>query len=197
MTTTYQHDIISSFRTIVEMIADRGVTGSQLGAFEGEDVLALAAGKQVFHVDDPGSGYRIIYEMNPRFKLASIRKLLDPPPEGIRVFIVVVQVLPTSPARNSVLALGLDVEFFDIRDLMVNKSRHELVPKHEPVRDEAEIQAILDAYSLKSRFLLPLIYTTDAQAAYLALKHGQLVRVRRPSPSAGEAIVYRCCVRAQ
>lgn len=201
MATTYQHDIACSFRTIAEMIRDRGGgpehVDNRFLSVSSEDILAVAGGKPVFHVDDTDSGYRVIYELTPRFKLANIRKLLDPPPEGIRTFIIVVRNCPTSPARSSVMALGLDVEYFDIRELQYNVSKHELVPKHEPIRDETEIQAILDRYFLKSRFQLPLILTTDPMAAYLALKHGQLVRITRDSPSAGEHIIYRCCMRAQ
>jgi DNA-directed RNA polymerase subunit H (RpoH/RPB5) len=193
MTTTYQHDIACSFRTITEMIRDRGTPDNQLHTLEGDDILAIANGKQVFHIDDVQSGYRIIYEMSPRFRLVNIRKLLDPPPENIRVFIVVVRNCPTSPARSSVLALGLDVEFFDIRELQYNVSKHVLVPKHEPIREEAEINAILEMYDLKTPYQLPSILTTDPMTAYLALKPGQLVRITRNSPTAGVTIVYRCC----
>ena len=178
------------------MVRDRGVQDSQLESLSADDVLAIAAGKPVFHIDDVKSGYRIIYEMGSRFRLPNIRKLLDPPPENIKVFIVVVRNFPTSPARTSIMALGLDVEFFDIRELQYNVSKHELVPKHEPIRDEAEIASILDQYFLRSRFQLPLILTSDPMASYLALKHGQLVRITRNSPSAGFHVIYRCCMRA-
>lgn len=178
------------------MIQDRGVENTSLTSLSGDDILVIASGKQVFHLDDPSSGYRIIYEMSPRFKLANIRKLLDPPPEHIKVFIVIVRNFPTSPARSSILALGLDVEFFDIRELQYNVSKHDLVPKHEPIRDEGEINAVLEQYFLRSRFQLPLILTTDPMAAYLGLKHGQIVRITRNSPSAGVHVVYRCCMRA-
>jgi DNA-directed RNA polymerase subunit H (RpoH/RPB5) len=30
-------------------------------------------------------------------------------------------------------------------------------------------------------------------ARYLGLQHGDLVRVERPSPTAGKAVVYRAC----
>lgn len=178
------------------MIHDRGDDADQFDRLRGDDVLAISGGKQVFFLDDVKSGYRIIYEMSDRFRLANIRKLLDPAPEGIRVFIVVVRNCPTSPARSSVMALGLEVEFFDIRELQYNVSRHKLVPKHVPIRKEEEIQAVLDRFFVKNRFQLPLILTSDPMAAYLALKPGQLVRIVRPSPSVGQTIVYRCCQRA-
>jgi len=190
---TYQQHLARSFRTVVEMMQDRGVTETSLTNMTGDDVAAAAGGRLVFHLDDPPSGYRIIYELSPQgFKLARIRKLLDPV-EGITNYLVIVNVLPASAAMKSIDELPIRPEIFEARRLLFNISRHALVPRHEPVRDEAEIQALLQKFMLKSRFHLPIIYAHDAMARYLALRHGQLVRVTRRSPTAGVHVVYRCC----
>jgi DNA-directed RNA polymerase I, II, and III subunit RPABC1 len=83
---------------------------------------------------------------------------------------------------------------FDIKSLQFNISHHELVPKHEVIHDEAEVKDIVAKYSLKSKFQLPIILKTDAMAKYLGLKNGDVVKITRVSPTAGEYIVYRCCV---
>jgi DNA-directed RNA polymerase subunit H (RpoH/RPB5) len=62
------------------------------------------------------------------------------------------------------------------------------------LRDEQEIAKVMEAYGLKSRHQLPLIMLTDPMARYLGLHPGQLVRVTRSSPAAGEYVLYRCCV---
>lgn len=195
-TTTYQREIATSFRTVAEMIRDRGVPESRFAEMSNEDIIAVAGGKQVFHIDDARSGYRLVYEMNAKFRLVNIRKLLENTPDDIHTVLVVVKDMPTPAARASVQTIrDVAVEFFDIRQLQYNPARHVLVPKHEPVRDEAEIQAILSHYFVKSRFQLPIILTTDPMAVYLALKHGQLVRITRTSPTAGVHTFYRCCMR--
>lgn len=194
----HQQDIVRSFQTIVEMFADRGAAyaGSQLGGLVGEDVLALAGSRLTFHIDDPPTGHRVIYELSPKFKLSNIRKLIDPPPEGLRAFLVVVRDMPTAAALKSMDELGVSIEFFDVRELQYNVSRHVLVPRHEPIRDEEAVAALVRAHSLKTRFQFPIILATDPMARYLALRHGQLVRITRPSPSAGTYTLYRCCLKS-
>lgn len=192
----YQADVARSFRTVVEMFADRGLAHTQLAALAADDVLALAAGRLTFHIDDPATGHRLVYELSPKFKLSNIRKLLDPAPEGVHTFVVVVRDMPTAAALKSMDELDATIEFFDVRELQYNVSRHSLVPKHEPVRDEEAIQALVRAYALKTRFQFPIILASDPMARYLALRHGQLVRVTRPSPSAGTYQLYRCCLKA-
>jgi DNA-directed RNA polymerase subunit H (RpoH/RPB5) len=202
MASTYNQDVARSFRTITEMLRDRGVVSTHLERLTGDDVIAAAGGKLLFHIDDSTSGYRIIYDMSPKFKLGNIRKLLDPANEQVKVYLVVVRdkQTVTPAAQKSVKELGgtggFDVEFFDVKRLQYNLSKHSLVPKHEPVRDEKEIQDVLKRYILASRYHLPIILETDAMAEYLALRPGQIVRITRPSPSGGTTVLYRCCMRA-
>lgn len=89
-----------------------------------------------------------------------------------------------------------DGQVFDMNELQFNAARHSLVPKHEPIRGEAEIDAIIKACFVKTKFQLPLILSTDTMARYLALKPGELVRITRLSPSAGISTSYRCCIKA-
>jgi DNA-directed RNA polymerase subunit H (RpoH/RPB5) len=106
----------------------------------------------------------------------------------------VIVVVREKPAQGKgVDELARDIHLFPIKELQYNVSRHGMVPRHEPVRNEAEILAVLARYRLKSRFQLPLILSSDPMARYLALKPGQLVRITRPSPSAGTYVLYRCC----
>lgn len=85
------------------------------------------------------------------------------------------------------------MEIFSIQELQYNPARHNLVPKHVKVAKESE-DDILRAYTVHNRFMLPLIIQSDAMARYLGLQHGDIVRVERPSPTAGIAVVYRVCM---
>ncbi len=187
------NEVRRSFATISDMLRDRGEDVESLQSLAPADVLALAAGRSVFHVDIPSCGVRVIYNMNARFKLASVRKLLDE--DGPRVYILVCKDKPVASAVKGVAELQKDVQLFDLRELQFNVSRHVMVPLHEPVREEAAIAEVVARYSLKARQQLPLILSTDPMARYLALKPGQLVRITRPSPSSGSYVLYRCCAR--
>lgn len=189
-------EVQRSFATLREMLRDRGVSDpSSLDSVSGEDLLAMAASRNVFSVDLPSCGYRVVYDLNPKFKLADVRKLLEETEAGV-VVVVVTREQPTHAARKGVDELGKDIQFFDMAKLQYNVSRHSLVPRHEPVRDEAQVETVLKRYGLRTRYQLPLILSTDPMAHYLALKPGQLVRITRPSPSAGTYVLYRCCTRA-
>lgn len=227
-------EVYRSFGTLCEMLVDRGVDTSSLAHVTPRDVVALAAGRPVFHVDLPSCGTRIIYNMNPRFKLAAIRKLITPAPapaptddipttepveqepeqldsEGqeqeqsggaaaeIHTYILITKDKPIHNAVKGILdaqTANMQIQLFELRELQFNISHHTLVPKHEPIRDDTTIHSILKTYSLRSRFHLPLILSTDPMARYLALRPGQLVKITRFSPSSGTYVLYRCCQKA-
>lgn len=229
-----------SFVVLREMFADRGVDMASILSLAAEDVIAIAASRNVFHVDLPSCNTRVIYDMNPKFRLPDVRRLLeetigapaalsggegapsasrkrsgakkatavmavpDPPPPpapsaeakdagGTYILIVRDRAGPTHAALKGIEELQKDVQFFGLHELQFNVSRHALVPRHEPLRDESEIEAVMARYKLKSRYQLPLILSSDPIARYLALKPGQLVRITRRSPSAGSYVLYRCC----
>eukprot|EP01054_Gregarina_sp_Poly1_P001375 Gregarina_sp_Poly_1__1374@NODE_1340_length_4345_cov_84_710145_g900_i0_p3_GENE_NODE_1340_length_4345_cov_84_710145_g900_i0NODE_1340_length_4345_cov_84_710145_g900_i0_p3_ORF_typecomplete_len207_score28_50RNA_pol_Rpb5_C/PF01191_19/8e38RNA_pol_Rpb5_N/PF03871_14/1_3e18Mrr_cat/PF04471_12/0_00022Mrr_cat/PF04471_12/1_1e03Pox_RNA_Pol_22/PF05273_13/0_029ATP_bind_3/PF01171_20/0_11ATPsynt_ab/PF00006_25/0_72_NODE_1340_length_4345_cov_84_710145_g900_i036614281 len=108
--------------------------------------------------------------------------------------ILVAQQVPTAFARNAIAEVAPQriIEYFVENELLVNITRHELVPKHVPLTDE-EKQALLKQYKIKD-LQLPRIQQTDAVAKYFGLQRGQVVKIIRPSESAGRYVTYRLCV---
>lgn len=84
------------------------------------------------------------------------------------------------------------IEYFEEIELLVNTTRHELTPKHVPLNDE-EKQALLRHYKIKD-IHLPRIQQNDAVARYFGMHRGQVVKIIRPSESAGRYVTYRLCV---
>ena len=84
------------------------------------------------------------------------------------------------------------VEFFMINDLLVNVSKHELVPKHLIASDEEKTK-VLKKYMVKPA-QLPKMLASDPMARYLGLKKGQMVRILRNSQTAGLHVVYRIVI---
>jgi DNA-directed RNA polymerase I, II, and III subunit RPABC1 len=84
------------------------------------------------------------------------------------------------------------IEHFLIRELLMNITHHELVPKHIIVNDE-EKKAVLKKYRIKES-QLPKIIISDPVAKYLGLRRGQLVKIIRTSETAGLHVVYRIAV---
>ncbi len=69
---------------------------------------------------------------------------------------------------------------------------HEYVPVHEIMTKE-EAQEVLDRYNCTPTEL-PLIYVTDPAIVGLGVRPGDMIRILRKSPTAGESIYYRYVV---
>jgi DNA-directed RNA polymerase I, II, and III subunit RPABC1 len=110
--------------------------------------------------------------------------------------IVVFHTKAQGTTTRSIISEGISkkmtFEFFDMTSLQYNVTKHKYVPKHEKVPQE-EIDGILKRYYLKSKFHLPIIIETDPIARYLGIKHGDLVKITRPSMNTGVTTIFRCC----
>lgn len=97
-------------------------------------------------------------------------------------------------AQNLLATKKLRISFFDARTLVSNPMDHVLVPYHEVV-PESEHAELLKKYNMKSKANLPMIkFHEDIIGRILGLNPGSIVKITRPSPSAGEYVVYRVCV---
>ncbi len=76
------------------------------------------------------------------------------------------------------------------KDIILN---HELVPKHE-ILSEEEAKKLLEELNITKK-QLPRIYASDPVAKILGAKPGDIIRITRKSPTAGESIYYRVVVK--
>ena len=85
------------------------------------------------------------------------------------------------------------VRYFQAASIINNPLKHILVPRHEKVPEEQEADLLKSLYATKAQ--LPLIrFHEDPVARMLGLVPKDIVKITRPSLTAGECILYRLCV---
>ena len=88
---------------------------------------------------------------------------------------------------------GIFVQLFSIEKLLINITKHVLVPKLRILSKE-ESKEILNKFNLSDYNKLPLILKSDPQAKFCGVKSTDVVEITRPSETSGTYKSYRYCV---
>uniref|UniRef100_A0A6U3AN53 DNA-directed RNA polymerases I, II, and III subunit RPABC1 n=2 Tax=Lotharella globosa TaxID=91324 RepID=A0A6U3AN53_9EUKA len=104
--------------------------------------------------------------------------------------IIVVQNQITTVAKTVIENYNkFRIEVFMEGELLVNITKHRYVPTHQ-VLTEKEKQALLTKYHLKET-QLPRMQLSDPISRFYGLDRGQVVKIYRPSETAGKYVTYR------
>ena len=108
--------------------------------------------------------------------------------------IIVISGILSSQAKQKLadINIELQVECFNISELMVNITEHAYVPKHILLTEE-EKKELMKRYRIKES-QLPKILHNEPVAKYLGLKRGDVVKIIRSSETAGKYVTYRITV---
>jgi DNA-directed RNA polymerase subunit H (RpoH/RPB5) len=204
-----------SRNTLLKILAGRGFNTKPFEKFGPFEIGAMAAaGNAAFRMDlerptdaatDTGLT-KCRVEFSPRIKnrLPGFMNGLTDTEENDDAVnpetteLIVLTLDPIVEAFNTMAFLtfstkGIRVSFFQVDSLVNNPLEHSLVPKHERV-PSSEHTAFLKSIRATSKSVLPLIrFHEDMIARIMCLVPGDIVKITRPSPSAGEYISYRVC----
>lgn len=197
-----QPKIARAYQTVVDMIEDRKIMDTSemsilksVGPDEIGAVMARDRGGPIVSFD-VGERLMIVF-MLTRFKISEFSAYLKRAVDYDICILVLVERL-TAPNLRTIaehtkkLGVKASLQTFLLDDLQFNPTKHSLVPKHELITDERAIESLVERCQVKTRYMLPIILRTDPIARYFGAKAGQIMKITRVSPAAGEAIVYRC-----
>ncbi|XP_046852089.1 DNA-directed RNA polymerases I, II, and III subunit RPABC1 [Xenia sp. Carnegie-2017] len=149
----------------------------------------------VEHNDDPSDKLFVFFPEEPKVGIKTIKTYCTRmQEESITRAIIVVQMGMTPSAKQALVDMAPKyiLENFMEAELLINITEHELVPEHVLMTPE-EKKELLTRYKLKEH-QLPRIQAGDPVARYFGLKRGQVVKIIRPSETAGRYITYRLVV---
>lgn len=193
-------------RTVLEMLRDRGYMVDQSDVEQEEqdfyekhgnspqrDALTLLVQKR----DDPTEQIFVFWPADPKVGVKPIKRYMERMnEEDVKRAILVVQQNLTAFARQALSEIqsaeGLTIEQFQEAELLVNITKHVLVPQHIVLTKE-EKTILLQRYKMKES-QLPRIQLSDPVARYYGLSRGQVVKIIRPSETAGKYVTYRMVV---
>lgn len=201
-----------TYRTVKEMVRDRGYNVGQ-----SEIDISLADFKQQYCTSDgqvvrAKMNFQAIPSVETTEKFPHVGTIwvnfCDEASVGVktmREFVILVaskhfsnalfiyqqNITPTAQRLIPSVAPAV-IETFPEADLVVNITKHVLVPKHIVLSDD-EKKELLQTYRLKES-QLPRIQSLDPVARYFGLKRGQVVKIIRRSETAGRYASYRICL---
>ncbi|KAG0457944.1 hypothetical protein HPP92_022801 [Vanilla planifolia] len=197
------HRLFLARRTILEMLRDRGyvvapaeldLTLSSFRSVYGEmpDLERIRISTNL--ISDPSKKILVFFCGTEPVKLATVQHIFNRfGKEKLHRMILVFQNKPTSKARECTENFPLyKVETFQITELLVNITKHVLMPKHE-ITTEEEKQKLLKKYNVKDH-QLPRMLEKDAVSRYYGLEKGTVVKVIYDHEITGSHETYRCIV---
>ncbi|XP_046545567.1 DNA-directed RNA polymerases I, II, and III subunit RPABC1 [Haliotis rubra] len=154
------------------------------------DLIVLVA-----HNDDPTDQMFVFFPEEPKVGIKTIKTYCQRmQEENITRAIIVVQAGMTPSAKQALVEMAPKyiLEQFREAELLINITEHMLVPEHVVMTPE-EKSELLARYKLKDS-QIPRIQQGDPVARYFGLKRGQVVKIIRPSETAGRYVSYRLVV---
>lgn len=194
-------------KTVHQLVHDRGyvVSQSELDMSLADFCATFAPSGAVLdraslnflvqHRDDAADRLFVFFPEDLSVGVKPIRTYLERMNEHsvFRCLVVVRQTLTPSAAKVMTgLAPKYIMEQFSESELIVNITEHKLVPVHVVLTEE-EKKALLARYRLKET-QLPRILVTDPVARYYGMRRGQVVKIVRPSETAGRYVTYRLAI---
>jgi DNA-directed RNA polymerase I, II, and III subunit RPABC1 len=152
--------------TILEMFEQRGYSDIKQNE---EYITANDTDNNIIRVN-----LNIIQKLNIAEINSIVHNLQD---NNISHCIVIFQGIPTPSVKNLILSLpelNLNIELFKAEDLFFNITKHILVPNHEKLNKQEQIQ-----FKKSFGINIPVLLKTDPISKFYNFKRGDIIKVTR------------------
>ena len=193
----YVDSIYRSRLTLLNILQERGFDVDKYRKFSPAEIfvakeayagLSFTVNKR----DDPKYRCEVMYSIMTRQKLEAL--LLEASRPNEYIFMItdtVTDVHHQIALKAYMMNNKLRVSFFSVHNLVFDPRQHILVP-HQELVPESEHAAIMELWNITSKAQMPMIrYHVDPIVRILGGVPGDILKIIRPSPSAGTYEFYR------
>lgn len=197
----YVDSIYRSRLTLLNILQERGFVVDKYRKFSPAEIfvakeayagLSFTVNKR----DDPEYRCEVMYSHMTRQKLEALLLNLEPDTPHPNEYIFMITDMVTDVHHQLALKAymmnnKLRVSFFSVHNLVFDPRQHILVP-HQELVPESEHAAIMESWNITSKAQMPMIrYHVDPIVRILGGVPGDILKIIRPSPSAGTYEFYR------
>lgn len=196
----YVDNIYRSRVTLLNILEERGYDVSEQRKFSPAEIsVAIEAfpslGFIVKKKDNADDECVVVYTHSRRQALDGMVDALETKEKGELEVIYIIRdtVIPAhhAMALRTWQRIKVRIAFFSIPNIVFDPRTHTLVPKHEIVPQE-DHKKILEEWNMTSKSQMPIIrFHVDPIIRILGAVPGDIIRITRPSPTAGTYVFYR------
>jgi len=198
-------NLYRSRATVIEMMDGRGYNMDPYRVYSINEIrMAMDNEDLHMYVENSAGGHALIYYHIGKFSKSEIEKVMKEKtnehsstrlyPGDEIIFIVSDPVSENIEKATKTKMEGVFMQVFCLANLVVNYTKHVLVPRHRKVPEE-EHAALLKSLHVASKTSMASIkYNDDVIGKFIGLKPGDIVEILRKSETAGEYLYYRHCV---
>jgi len=200
--------------TLLDILADRGYDVEAYRKFSPAEAAAASAtlpglSFTVSKTEDPNQKCQVRY-INGMSR-PKLEALFDdiPDEDTDHTEVIVMMSGPLADAHHSIalkqymrmkklpsgekVRAKLRVSFFSMEMIMINPMKHALVPKHTIVPEEEHKELMASMYITSKTKFPEIKFHVDPIARCIGAVPGDIIKIIRPSASAGESTIYRVC----
>ena len=185
-------------QTMLEMMKDRAVSypmSLNIQSFDQFRIEYYSRNIDIL-IKNPDKNIYIKFLLNTKIKPNQIKEII----ENLKTEYIEKEndklILVIKPKPNSTILKIIKekeyrfVELFWLNNVIINITKHILVPNHIKLTDD-EIKIVMEKNYITSKSLFPVMNRDDPVAKYFNLSSGDVCKIVRKSITSGEYISYR------